>query len=160
MDIAVYEEYVHAYYQMVYRLAYSYTKNQMDAEDISQCVFLKLYTSGKRMGEAHVKNWLIRVTINECKMLFRSSWHSRRSAWDDSYAEIQNKNESSVILDAMMKLKRQERVCVYLYYYEGYKVSEIAALLKKKDNAIRVCLHRARKNLAELLKEEWDDEEE
>lgn len=158
MDITVYEEYVHKYYRMVYRLAYSYTKNQMDAEDISQCVFLKLYTGGKSMGEDHVKNWLIRVTMNECKMLFRSSWHSRRSAWDDSYAEISGRDEPSAILDAVLKLKRQERLCVYLYYYEGYKVSEIAALLKKKDTAIRVCLHRARKHLAELLKEEWDDE--
>lgn len=158
MDIGAYEQYVQAYYQMVYRLAFSYTKNQMDAEDICQCVFLKLYTSKKIMEEEYVRSWLIRVTINECKMLFRSVWYARRSAWDDSYAEGESTEKSPAVLEAMLQLKRQERICVYLYYYEGYRMSEIAQILGKKDSTVRVCLHRARKKLAELLKEEWDDE--
>ena len=56
------------YMDTVFRLAFSYLKSRADADDVTQNVLLALYRTDKAFeSEAHVKNWLIRVTINECK---------------------------------------------------------------------------------------------
>ena len=56
----------------VFRLAYSYTKNREDADDVTQEVLLALWREEKEFAsEEHLRNWLIRVTLNRCKALFR-----------------------------------------------------------------------------------------
>lgn len=63
------------YQDAIFRLAYSYTKSQFDADDVTQNVLLKLYQSKQNFeSEAHLKNWLMRVTVNQCKNLFRAPW--------------------------------------------------------------------------------------
>lgn len=62
-------EVVDKYGNMVYRLAISYLKNTHDAQDIVQEVFIKYYNNeGKIQSEEHLKSWLLRVTINLCKI--------------------------------------------------------------------------------------------
>ena len=64
----------------VFRLAYSYTKNREDADDVTQEVLLALWREEKEFSsEEHLRNWLIRVTLNRCKALFRSPWRRRES---------------------------------------------------------------------------------
>ena len=60
---------------MVYRIALHDCRNRHDAEDIMQIVFLKLYRSAVAFeSPEHLKNWLIRVTVNECRRMFVSPW--------------------------------------------------------------------------------------
>ena len=64
---------------MVFRVALNYLKNPQDAEDITQTVFEKLLREKKPFdSDEHIRNWLIRVAINECRKLLRSPW--RRAA--------------------------------------------------------------------------------
>ena len=57
---------------LIYKIAYSYTKNSAEAEDILQDVLIAYMTSTtKYTDDEHKKAWLIRVTINECKKHFR-----------------------------------------------------------------------------------------
>ncbi len=63
------------YLDTVFRVAYNYLKSAADADDVTQNVFLKLLNEKKVFeNDSHIKNWLIRVTINECKNLVRSKW--------------------------------------------------------------------------------------
>lgn len=74
------------YMDTVFRVAYGWLKNPDDANDVTQDVLIELYKTGKAFeSDAHLKNWLIRVTVNRCKMLFRSPW--RRHEDIDDYAE-------------------------------------------------------------------------
>lgn len=55
---------------MVYKIAFLMLKNKEDAEEIYQETFIKLYENVRKMkNDEHMKHWLIRVTINNCKML-------------------------------------------------------------------------------------------
>lgn len=64
-----YEETVLRYKDMVYRIAFAGCPCRQDAEDVFQDVFLKLYShAGDFSDEEHVKSWLIRVTLNCCKL--------------------------------------------------------------------------------------------
>ena len=60
---------------LVFRVAYTYLRDAADADDVAQDVFVKLLRRDEPFdGDGHLKNWLIRVTINECKSLFRRPW--------------------------------------------------------------------------------------
>ena len=57
-----------------------------------------------------------------------------------------------------MVLPEKYRTVVHLYYYEEYSIQEIAGILKKREATIKSQLHRGRKLLKQMLKEEWYDE--
>ena len=53
------------YMDMIYRVAYSWMKNSHDANDVTQEVLIQLYRTTKEFeSDSHMKNWLIRVTVN------------------------------------------------------------------------------------------------
>ena len=70
---------------MIFRLAFSYLKSAADADDVTQEVLLRLYQSDRTFeSKEHIRYWLVRVTVNECKKIWRSPW---RKAEDlESYA--------------------------------------------------------------------------
>ena len=71
------------YGDMVYRIALLHMKNQSDAEDVFQQVFLRLVRyAGTIEGEEHLKHWLIRVTVNCCKKQCASSYRRRTVPMD------------------------------------------------------------------------------
>lgn len=60
--------YAEQHMDTVFRVAFSYMKSRADADDITQNVLIKLYHAEKKFeDDTHLKHWLIRVTINECK---------------------------------------------------------------------------------------------
>ena len=101
------------------------------AEDIVQEVFVKLLT--KRVifkDEEHIKSWLIRVTINQCLDYKKSL--TKKSTVPIENMEIPFEQKEGEILEELQLLKEDERNVLYLYYYEGYKIKEIAIILNKK----------------------------
>ena len=59
---------VEKYMDMVFRVAYGYMRSRDDADDVTQEVLLRLYRTDTLFeSEEHVKNWLLRVTVNQCK---------------------------------------------------------------------------------------------
>ena len=99
--------------------------------------------------EEHVKSWLIRVTINQCLDYKKSL--VKRSTVPIENMEIPFEHKEEGILEELQLLKEDERNILYLYYYEGYKIKEIAKILKQKQNTINSKLTRARKKLKEIM---------
>ena len=61
------------YIDIVYRSAINICKNKSDAEDAVQNTFLKLLKSDIDFeNEDHIRRWLIRVAVNECKNIWKS----------------------------------------------------------------------------------------
>lgn len=150
---------VKRYIGMLYRIAFNYLKNKEDSEDAVQNVFIRLFRYGKNFkSEEHLKAWLIRVTINESKRILSNN--RKHSAVDiekvanELYVDEVEKRDFSIEL---MKLNPIYSTTLYLYYYEGYKTEEIASILSKTTAAVNVILSRARKQLKELLQEDYDE---
>ena len=57
------------------------------------------------------------------------------------------------IFKELSKLKPKYRNIIYLYYYQGYKIKEIAEIMSMNQNTVSSCLTRARENLKEILNE-------
>ena len=66
---------VQTYGDTVYRVAFHALNSREDAEDVMQTVMLKLFEYDKEFeSEAHLKHWLLRVSVNESRKLLRSFW--------------------------------------------------------------------------------------
>lgn len=147
------ERTVRKYGDTVYKVAFSYTRNKSDADDIFQEVFLRLIKSNPSFeSEEHKKAWLIRTAINCSKKHFTSAF-IRHTVPLSSDIPFETPEESSID-EALKKLKPKYRTVIHLYYYEEYSTEEIAELLGEKPSAVRTRLTRARKSLGELLKGE------
>ena len=137
----------------VYRMACALTHSRCDADDIYQEVFLRYHRAAPPFQtEEHEKAWLLTVTANCARSLFRSPWRRRTVPLEDVYTCASP--EESAVSDALNRLDSKYRAVVHLFYYEGYSTEEIGAVLGRKPSTVRAQLTRARQKLAELLKEE------
>ena len=142
------------YRRLVYHVAYCNISNAAEAEDISQEVFLKLYTKPPLYEEdSQVKAWLVRVTVNKCRDV-RRSLSFRLTEHTEAEPESPPPNEDSPLLEAVMSLSPKIRCVMYMYYYEGYSVKETAKLLGIKDTAVTSRLMRGRRELKKLIEKE------
>ena len=155
-DKAEAERLVYTYSDLILRLSYTYLKSTHDAEDICQTVFLKLLTSGQTFASpAHEKAWIIRTTANACKDLLRSAHRRRTVALEAAATTPAPEAPDSAVLEAVMALPENYREAVYLHYFEGYSVREIAGLLGRSEAAVTAHLSRGRHKLRTTLGGEY-----
>lgn len=147
-------EAVEQYLDMVYRIALNYSRIPADAEDVAQTVMLRLWqTEMVFENETHLRHWLTRVTLNCCKDLSRTAW-KRRTVPLESVAEpVFADPARQTLFQEVMALPGKYRVPLYLYYYEGYSVAEVGALLGLKPSTVQTRLARARAGLKTQLEE-------
>lgn len=144
----------------IYRLVRTYMKNSFDTDDIVQNVYLKLHKKIEDFNDDdHIKRWLIRVAINECKNYFLSNWMRKIVPLDETLVDETSFETEDKVWLAVMDLPQKYRVVIYLFYYEEYSTAEIAEILKAQEATVRKQLQRARERLKATLKEAWDDEE-
>lgn len=156
---------IEAHSDTVMRICTLYFHGGPDREDAFQETFLKYAQSEKRFAdEEHRKAWLITVASNTCKdMIKRSSSKTvsleevpraedeQRRAWEDQNAQQERAEE---LAQALQKIDETYRITLYLKYYEGYKASEIAALMDMPENTVYTNLARGREKLKEVLANE------
>ena len=123
-----------------------------DAEDICQDVFMKLLAKDYQFADPSAeKAWIIRTTINACKDHLRTSFWKRVAVLDEDYDIPAPKEPESDLLPLVMELPKNYRISIYLHYYEGYQVKEIASILRKPENTVSAYLARGRKKLKSVL---------
>ena len=101
---------------------------------------------------------MIRVTVNACKDLLKSFFHSKvlpLEQWTGGAVSGYGP-ERQEVLEAVLALPPKYKDVVYLHYYEGYTAPEIAEILKKNTNTVYTLLSRAKKILKEKLGGETD----
>ena len=122
----------------------------------------------KRAGarDERLRAWLIRVTVNECKSLWRSLWRQRvelREIRDGDAPPFEEpafaEPAHEALYAALGDLPEKCRIVVHLFYFEDMGTREIAEVLGIKELTVRTRLVRARKLLKQSLKEAWEDEQ-
>lgn len=144
------------YADTVRRICMIHLKNYADTEDIFQTVFLKyLVSSTAFASEEHEKAWFIRVTLNACKDLLGSFFHSRTVPLSEVMLQpAAQEAEHQEVLEAVLSLPEKFRDVLYLHYYEGYTAPQMAKILKKNVNTIYTLLGRAKDRLKAKLEED------
>ena len=147
------------YIDTVFRIALNYVRNTADAEDITQTVFEKLLREKKPFeNDDHVRAWLIRVTVNECKRLLRSPWRGHEPIEDYLTAVAFDNTAHWDLFRTVMGLPKKYRIVIYLHYYEGYSTQEIGQILCIPKNTVCSHLKRGRELLRKELQEVEDND--
>lgn len=142
-----FEQTVKKYAQNVSSACLMRLQNYADAEDCFQNTFLKLYQKSPSFkDENHLRAWLLRVAINECKNHIRD--YRRHLSLDAALTIPAPSSEDDADLSwALMKLETDYREVIYLFYVERMKVREIADVLGKNQNTVKTLLSRGREKL-------------
>ncbi|MDY3984856.1 RNA polymerase sigma factor [Dysosmobacter sp.] len=143
------------YLDMTYRVALNWFRRPADAEDAVQETMLRLWRSDTDFAdEEHLRRWLVRVTLNECRRISASPWRKRTVALESCRPPVLPDPARQTLYDEVMALPGKYRVPLYLYYYEGYSVAEVGELLGLKTSTVQTRLARGRGKLKTQLEEE------
>ncbi|MDF2821435.1 MAG: polymerase sigma factor, sigma-70 family [Clostridiales bacterium] len=141
------------YKTMLFRIAFSYLGNKHDCEDILQEAFIKLcYHSPDFQSDEDEKRWVVRITINLCKNHLKSFWRKKRIDTEELEAYAYESEDRDVLI-SIIQLSPKYKTVILLFYFEGYKISEIADIMKLSESAVKMRLKRGR----ELLKIELEE---
>jgi RNA polymerase sigma factor (sigma-70 family) len=136
----------------IVRVAFAYVKNVHDAQDIAQEVFYAcLRKAPAFMDAAHEKAWLLRVTVNKSRDFLRSAWMRRRVPLTEELPAMPE--EEGGLLRAALSLEEKYRLPVYLHYFAGYSLREIAVMLSTNPSTVGTWLDRGKRQLRERLEE-------
>lgn len=147
------------YAALIYRVSYNVVCNKDDAEDIVQEVFIEYFTQNKTFNdEEHEKAWILRVTKNICKNTLRSK--SRKNIPFDESIKINDdrfedfSNSKIDLKNTLSELTPNQRMAIYLFYYEQFTIKEIAKIMRLNENTVKSHLSRAKGQLRIELEKE------
>lgn len=133
--------------EMMYRIAVTLLKNEDDCMDaISQSIVNAFAKRDSLRKEEYARTWLIRILLNECYAVLRKRKRTiMMEQLPDSMSD--RSKDYSELYEAVHQLPENMRICVELYYIEGYSIREIAKILKTTESSVKNRLLRARKSL-------------
>lgn len=134
-------------YEAMYRLAYSYVRNEEDALDIVQESVCKAIKNANRVQqESFIRTWLWRIVMNTAVDLIRSR---KQETGLEEVAETGKEDEYRDFdtLEALNILDERERAVVVLRFFEDRKLDDIAGILQENVNTVKTVLYRSLKKL-------------
>ena len=139
----------------MYKVAKAILKNDEDVADALQDTILTCWEKiGTLEKNEFFKTWLIRILINKCNVIYRQkvSWVSEEQFPEYSVSENQYTYvEWCQLLEC---LEEKYRIVIVLYYVEGFKVREIARILKVSESTVKGRLVTARGKVEKLYQME------
>ena len=160
-DVAVFEVLVRRYERLAYSFALRKISDLGVAQDLAQEAFLIAFENLSRLKDpARLKSWLMGITGN----LVRDHYKRRKLAglpegYDgemlglDPLQNVEERERHEMLYKAMSRLSERYRAVLIKRYLEGEEYAEIADDLGLSIGAVEVCMHRARKALAAVLRE-------
>lgn len=138
-------------------IAFAYTRNQTDAEDIAQESFLRAFTNLEQLREPHnFRHWLLTIARNHAHQF----WHERQrestlaevaSASPDPTAHLEREEQRRLLTQHLDALEPGQREVLFLHYFAGRSTREIAGMLEIEREAVKKRLERARAALGASL---------
>lgn len=153
------EESFREHAEMVYRTAYSVTRNPQDAEDVVQTLFLGMLRRGipeglKENPGGYLYRSAINLSINAVRVRSRNvpiiNAERLRSSADADVSQTAEERQRK-LAEAIAQLNPRAVEVLILRYEHEYSDAEIAKLLGKSRGAVALTLFRARAHLRKLL---------
>jgi len=160
-----FEEIYYSYHKRMYVVAKKILGNNEDAEDAVQVSLLNLARHMERVpaGNEQVLNAYIFTTVRNTalSMLRKQSREIDTismdelpiSIGDDPLEAMMKQNDYNMLLSVISELPLSCREVIFLRYVQGKDVKEVAEIIGRTSNYVRVQTHRAKKQLADLCRE-------
>lgn len=140
----------------IYRLAFSYTKNQSDAEDIVNESVKRALTGIEQLrNEEYLSTWFFRIVVNTANTYLKNK--SKLIYLDEitkSSLTTEDKYQNTDLYDAVMKLDSKYRIIIILKFYEDMTIERISEILNENISTVKTRLYKALKKLRLQINEE------
>lgn len=155
-----YEETVLRYKDIVYRIAFARCPCRQDAEDVFQDVFFALCRCRKDFeSDEHLRNWLIRVTLNFCRLLRRQTAFRKKAELSGDIPDMSDpygSENAMAVIEAVRDLPEKYGALVEMFYFEEMSCAEIGSALKMNEATVRTRLRRGRELLRKKLENDME----
>lgn len=171
-DQQAYAILVNRYQNYVFTLAFRFTKNREDAEEVAQDIFIKAYRAlADFKGNSKFSTWLYTIVNNTCITFLRKKKLEVYSLDKEGMFEvadnrdsglmantIEQKSKIAMVNQAINLLNPDDAEIITLFYKSEQTLEEIAQILHVETNAAKVRLHRARTRLKEKMQQHFSNE--
>lgn len=134
----------------LFRLAFSIVLNKEDAEDAVSDAILKAYSHLEDLKNIKkMKAWLFQILVNESKNCLKKR---QKIEFSDVFVDrAPQEAETSDLFEFVCQLEERFREVIILYYFEGFRVKEIAKILEINEGTVKSRLSRARLKLKQYI---------
>ena len=153
---------VREHQETVANLCYKLVGNKLDVDEVTQQVFIELYTALPRFRHAsRLSTFIYRITVNVVSKMLK---HDRRivsydpviadpqSEYELSHEEQLMKDEQTCLLhQAIGQLKHEQRTALILYTFNDFSYNDIADVMQVSLSKVESLIFRAKKNLKKML---------
>ena len=135
----------------LWRVSWAILQNGADCDDALQEALMRAWRHIDSLREErYFETWLTRILINECKDVLKRRSKGPR-ALPDNIGEAPQP-EYRELWEAIRALPVNERIPLVLHYVEGYRIKDIAAMLRLPEATVKWRLHSARSHMRNELK--------
>lgn len=161
---------VNTYKDMVYNTVLGFLQNTVDAEDVTQDVFIKLYENiGSFKQQAKLSTWLYRISITQAMDLVRYRNRKKRGGFiislfnhnqellyeppdfDHPGVLTENREQAGILFKAINKLPENQKTAFLLQKTQDCSQQKIAEIMQMSEGAVESLLSRAKANLKKSL---------
>jgi RNA polymerase sigma factor (sigma-70 family) len=159
----IWEEFYHSHSRSFWFYIYKICGDRNMADDIFQESFYKfLKTKPAILSENHMRSYLYKIAFRliidkkRRAKVEKRAWEKEKEDYKINMKKGGQEPETLISLDmenTFKLLKHRSRILLWLAYAEGYSCNEIAEMTDIKKNSVKVQLFRARKELADILRQ-------
>lgn len=165
---AAFNQLIDRFQDAVFRMVYYRTRSHVDAEDLTQDIFVKAYQHISRIRETdRFRSWLFSIALNRVrdfhrKKRFRGLFKASDDNIDPEFPDMQTRDKPEALDNVLKaefwqqiglilnKLSGMEREVFILRFMDHLNIREISQALKKSESTVKTHLYRA---LAKFKKE-------
>ncbi|WP_108425779.1 RNA polymerase sigma factor [Flagellimonas amoyensis] len=170
-NTVAFSDLVDGHKDLVYTLCIRMLGNREDAEEVSQDVFIKVFTALRNFkGDSKLSTWIYRIAYNACLDRLKRTKKERMrvevdhlkgsafSVMDNALDRMVQEERSVLINSCLAALPAEDASILTLFYFEEKNLLEMEKVLDLSANTIKVRLFRARKKLAAIMERKFDKE--
>jgi len=159
-----FDELFDRYHPLVYRICLSFTANREESKELTLDIFLQAYT---QIGDLEIKQfeaWLYTLTKNVCLDFLRKQQKMKKNEekWWESEKSAQNFMENHAFRrliyeralekdhffqQALLNLPDNQRLCIQLFFMQGYSYKEVVQKTKLTEKAIKSHLQNGKRRM-------------
>jgi RNA polymerase sigma factor (sigma-70 family) len=149
------------YTLLLFGVSMKYLKNEVEAQDAVQQIFLKAITELNKYKVEYFKSWLYMVCKNYCLMKIRDRQGKRPTEIKESMIVIAEDNDIQYLLDkdrtldvmesTLEELNAEQKDCIKLFYLEKRSYQEIAETTGFSLMQVKSYIQNGKRNLKILL---------
>jgi len=165
------------YQPEIFRMMYYRTRSRMDAEDLTQDVFLRAYKQiGRIESPALFRSWLYRIAVNRVKDFYRRQRIKSLVGWVSVDEEGFRESEEMVVapdaeerLDRrdfwnrveglLERLSKKEREAFLLRFFDQLSIQEMTTAMGKNESTVKTHLYRALNKIKAAMAETPDKDD-